>query len=184
VISSQVLSAFNSVITTTTLTLSGIQATAKMIPPELQPRSFRPYIASSISSPSFSSSFPTASPYSPNSDFPSPSTSSSRSRFSASFFAHNTRIALALAPCAAFLLDLGGAPVVAILTLGLMIAYIIDSLNFKSGAFFCVWASLIAAQIAFFFSSSLIFTFNSIPLGLLAAFLCAQTNFLIGACGT
>jgi len=159
-----------------------------MMPPEIQPRSFRPYIAASISSPSFaSSSFPSAPPYSPNqnpnrnSHFPSPSTSSSRSRFSASSFAHNSRIALALVPCAAFLLDLGGAPVVATLTLGLMIAYILDSLNFKSGAFFGVWASLIAAQVAFFFSSSLIFTFNSIPLGLLAALLCAQTNFLIGA---
>ncbi|KAJ6712905.1 NO EXINE FORMATION 1 [Salix purpurea] len=152
-----------------------------MIPPELQSRSFRPYIAASISSPSSSSSYPTASPYSPNSSFPSSSTSSSRSRFSASFFAHNTRIALALAPCAAFLLELGGAPVVTVLTLGLMIAYILDSVNFKSGAFFGVWASLITAQIAFYFSSSLIFTFNSIPLGLLAAFLCAQTNFLIGA---
>ncbi|KAJ6347104.1 hypothetical protein OIU76_003740 [Salix suchowensis] len=62
-----------------------------------------------------------------------------------------------------------------------MIAYILDSLNFKPGAFFGVWASLIAAQVAFFFSSSLILTFNSIPLGLLAALLCAQTNFLIGA---
>ena len=99
-----------------------------------------------------------------NSHILSPSTASSRSRFSASSFAHNTHIALALAPCAAFLLDLGGAPVVATLTLGLMITYILDSLNFKPGAFFGVWASLIAAQVAFFFSSSLILTFNSIPL--------------------
>lgn len=62
-----------------------------------------------------------------------------------------------------------------------MVAYILDSLNFKSGAFFGVWASLIAAQIAFFFSSSLVSAFNSVPLGLLAAFVCAQANFLIGA---
>lgn len=68
----------------------------------------------------------------------------------------------------------------ATLTLGLMIAYILDSLNFKSGSFFGVWFSLIAAQIAFFFSSSIFSTFNSIPLSLLAAFLCAETNFLIG----
>lgn len=67
------------------------------------------------------------------------------------------------------------------LILGLMLAYIIDSLNFKSGSFFGVWFSLIASQIAFFFSSSLFVTFNSIPLGLLAIFLCAHTNFLIGA---
>ncbi|KAJ6695122.1 NO EXINE FORMATION 1 [Salix koriyanagi] len=136
-----------------------------MMPPEIQSRSFRPYIAASISSPSFtSSSFPSTSPYPPltktpirNSHILSPSSASSRSRFSASSFAHNTRIALALAPCAAFLLDLGGAP---------------SRCNPNPRA---------NDRVAFFFSSSLILTFNSIPLGLLAALLCAQTNFLIGA---
>ncbi|KAJ9186163.1 hypothetical protein P3X46_005695 [Hevea brasiliensis] len=159
-----------------------------MISPEFQARPFRPYIASSASAPSFSS-FNNGRPYSPdpnpspNSHFHSPSSSSSassRSRFLPSSFAHSTRIAIALVPCAAFLLDLGGAPVVATLTLGLMVAYILDSLNLKSAAFFGVWLSLIAAQIAFFFSSSLITTFYSVPLGLLAAFLCAYANFLIG----
>ncbi|RVW71531.1 hypothetical protein CK203_047946 [Vitis vinifera] len=121
----------------------------KMMPPELQPRSYRQGLSASL-------------------DFlrlPSYTT---------------PKIAIALVPCAAFLLDLGGTPVVATLTLGLMIAYILDSLNFKSGSFFGVWFSLIAAQIAFFFSSSIFSTFNSIPLSLLAAFLCAETNFLIG----
>ncbi|GAV80798.1 hypothetical protein CFOL_v3_24258 [Cephalotus follicularis] len=155
-----------------------------MIPPELQTRSFRPYISSSMSAPSFSS-FNNGSPNSnPSPSFittsPSPSSSSSRS-LKHSRFSHNARLAIALAPCAAFLLDLGGSPVFATLTLGLMISYIIDSLNFKPGAFFGVWFTLIAAQIAFFFSSSLISTFNSVSLGLLAAFLCAETNFLIGA---
>lgn len=159
-----------------------------MIPPELQARPFRPYIASSASAPAFSSlnngrAYSPDSNPSPNSHFRSPSSSSSapsRSRFLPSSFAHNTRIAIALVPCAAFLLDLGGAPVVATLTLGLMVAYILDSLNLKSGAFFGVWFSLIAAQIAFFFSSSLITTFYSVPLGFLAALLCAFANFLIG----
>ncbi|KAJ0046957.1 hypothetical protein Pint_05593 [Pistacia integerrima] len=162
-----------------------------MLPPELNPRaSFRPYISASISAPSFSSSFDggsssSSSLYSnpnPNDSFTSNVTNRSlkNSRFSPTSFAHNGRIALALVPCGAFLLDLGGTPVVATLTLGLMISYIIDSLNFKSGAFFGVWSSLIAAQIAFFFSSSLFVTFNSIPLGIFALLLCAQTNFLIG----
>nr|ASU91613.1 no exine formation 1 [Tapiscia sinensis] len=157
-----------------------------MMPPELQPRSFHPHISSSVSAPSFSS-FNNGAPFSPdpnpNSNFNNAASSSrslKNSRFSPSSFAHNSRIAIALLPCAAFLLDLGGTPVVATLTLCLMIAYIIDSLNFKSGSFFGVWFSLIAAQIAFFFSSSLMLTFNSVPLGLLAAFLCAETNFLIG----
>ncbi|XVF02097.1 hypothetical protein REPUB_Repub04eG0147100 [Reevesia pubescens] len=165
-----------------------------MMPPELQPRSFRPYISSSISAPSFSSFNNASSSYSssepdpnPNSNFnsnlSSPSLSSrslKNSRFSPSSFVHNARLAIALVPCAAFLLDLGGTPVVATLTLGLMIAYIIDSLNFKSGAFFVVWFSLVASQIAFFFSASLYYSVNSAALYILAAFLCAETNFLIG----
>ncbi|CAN1858081.1 hypothetical protein LINPERHAP1_LOCUS42723 [Linum perenne] len=155
-----------------------------MISPELQPRSFRPYIASSLSAPSLSSN-DNGSSYSPDRAVSVtagaiPSSSASRSRFSPSSFSHNGRIAVALVPCAAFLLDLGGAPVVATLTLGLMLSYILDSLNLKSGAFFGVWLSLIASQVAFFFTASLVSAFNSIPLGLLASFLCAQADFLVG----
>ncbi|CAL1358924.1 unnamed protein product [Linum trigynum] len=61
-----------------------------------------------------------------------------------------------------------------------MLSYILDSLDLKSAAFFGVWLSLIASQIAFFFTSSLISALSSVPLGLLASFLCAQANFLIG----
>ncbi|XP_075504660.1 uncharacterized protein LOC142542106 isoform X1 [Primulina tabacum] len=163
-----------------------------MLPPELQPRSLRPYIYSSASAPSFptsSSSYnsdlnPNSSPgsnsyYAGSSSSRRASSSSSMSRFSSSFF-HNARIAVSLVPSATFLLDLGGAPVVAILLLGLMIAYILDSLNFKSGSFFTVWFSLIAAQIAFFFSSALYYSFSHVPLALLAAITCALANFLIG----
>ncbi|KAG6581973.1 hypothetical protein SDJN03_21975, partial [Cucurbita argyrosperma subsp. sororia] len=163
-----------------------------MIPPELQSRSYRPYISASTSAPSFSS-ISNGSPYDQNpsvfdrhaSSSSSSASSSSRSfknsRFTPSSFIYNSRIAIALVPSALFLLDLGGTPVIATLTLGLMISYILDSLNFKPGAFFGVWFSLIFSQIAFFFSSSLNLTFNSIPLTILAAFLCAETNFLIGA---
>lgn len=102
------------------------------------------------------------------------------SRFSPSSFIHNARIAVALVPSAAFLLDLGGAPVVGTIVVGLMVAYILDSLNFKPGSFFAVWFTLIAAQITFFFSSSLYYTFNYISIALLAALTCGLTNFLIG----
>ncbi|PIN17037.1 hypothetical protein CDL12_10307 [Handroanthus impetiginosus] len=165
-----------------------------MLPPELQPRAFRPYVAPSVSSPSFpttSSSYngdknpnpsPTSSFYYGGAASSSRRVSSStkNSRFAPSSFVHNARIAVALVPSAAFLLDLGGAPVVATLVIGLMVAYILDSLNFKSGSFFAVWFSLIAAQIAFFFSSSLYYTFNYVSLTVLAAFTCALANFLIG----
>ncbi|CAK9178796.1 unnamed protein product [Ilex paraguariensis] len=170
-----------------------------MLPPELQPRSFRPYISASISAPSFPTTVNNG--YSPERNpNPSPNSSSSSSsytgsnsrnssstrplknsrRFSPSSFLHNARIAVALVPCAAFLLDLGGTPVAATITLGLMIAYILDSLNSKSGSFFAVWFSLLSAQIAFFFSSSIFATFSSTALSLLASFTCALANFLIG----
>ncbi|XP_009768338.1 uncharacterized protein LOC107769077 [Nicotiana tabacum] len=156
-----------------------------MLPPELHPRTFRPYISASTSAPSLSTSFDGV--YSPERNPNGGSSSSSlnsrslrNSRFSPSAFVHNARIAVALVPCAAFLLDLGGTPVVATLTLGLMIAYILDSLNFKSGSFFAVWFSLIASQFAFFFSASLFGTFNSIILGLFAVSVCSLANFLIG----
>ncbi|KAK4780040.1 hypothetical protein SAY87_016146 [Trapa incisa] len=162
-----------------------------MMPPELQPRSFRPYISSSISAPSFSSlgnGSPSQNPSlgsgvfssGSSSGFPSSRSMKGPSRFSPTAFSHNARIAIALVPCAAFLLDLGGPPVVATLTLGLMVAYILDSLSIKSGSFFGVWFTILGAQITFFFSSSLINTFNSYTLVFLAAFLCAETNFLIG----
>ncbi|PSR84598.1 Rho GTPase-activating protein [Actinidia chinensis var. chinensis] len=159
-----------------------------MLPPELQPRFHRPNISTTMSAPSFPTTPDRTSPY-PTSAFSGgitpPSHSSSgrslkNSRFSPSSFSHNARIAVALVPCAAFLLDLGGTPVVAALTLGLMVAYILDSLSFKSGSFFAVWFSLLSAQIAFFFSSSLFSAFSSVPLSLLAALLCAMANFLIG----
>ncbi|XP_061989600.1 uncharacterized protein LOC133708162 [Rosa rugosa] len=154
-----------------------------MMPPELQPRLFRPYIstAASASSSLFSNGSPNPSPTDSRfSNGAAASRSLKNSRFTAAAFAHNARMAVALVPCAAFLLDLGGTPVVATLTLGLMISYIIDALNFKSGAFFGVWFSLVFSQIAFFFSSSLLTSFNSWILAGLAAFLCAETNFLIG----
>ncbi|EPS62676.1 hypothetical protein M569_12112, partial [Genlisea aurea] len=165
--------------------------------PELQPRAFRPYISPSASAPSF----PTSSSYSGNRS-PSPSSSSpyyagagggsgggdrqtgssmKNPRLSSSTFAHNNvRIAVALVPSAAFLLDLGGAPVISALVVGLMVAYVLDSLSFKFGSFFAVWFSLIAAQITFFFSSSLLYSLSHVSLGIFAMLTCALANFLIG----
>ncbi|KAI4962597.1 hypothetical protein ZWY2020_028771 [Hordeum vulgare] len=72
-----------------------------------------------------------------------------------SLASRNARVAAALAPAAAFLLDLGGAPVLAVLALGLAAAYALDALRLRQGAFFTVWAALLAADVAFFFSASL-----------------------------
>ncbi|XP_028786914.1 uncharacterized protein LOC114742862 isoform X1 [Neltuma alba] len=167
-----------------------------MLSPELLARSSRPYISTSTSAPSISISKIGSSYFSDPNPYPSPnlspssgfqaynddgsSRSAKNSRISPSVFAHNWRIAAALVPCAAFLLDLGGTPVVATLIVGLMFSYILDSLHFKPAAFFGVWFSLLLAQIAFFFCSPLILTFNSVALAVLTAFLCAETNFLIG----
>ncbi|CAN8236563.1 unnamed protein product [Cochlearia groenlandica] len=101
-----------------------------MLPPELQPRIFRPLISSSSSEPTLSSSSTHVSPGSSRNFIDRATTATSRSnnsRFSPSSFAYNQRIAIALFTCAAFLLDLGGAPVVATLTVGLLISYSVDS---------------------------------------------------------
>ncbi|CAD6256854.1 unnamed protein product [Miscanthus lutarioriparius] len=96
-------------------------------------------------------------------------------------FAHNTRLAAALVPAAAFLLDLGGLPVFAVLAIGLAAAYLLDALQLRQGAFFTVWAALLAADVAFFFSASLSSAAAaSLPLTVLALLLCAETSFLIG----
>ncbi|XP_042395729.1 uncharacterized protein LOC121986034 [Zingiber officinale] len=121
-------------------------------------------------SPSASSSSPSPSP--------SPSSSASKSRLiSSSAFSHNPRLALALVPAAAFLLDLGGAPVLTVLSVGLILAYLLDSLRLRTAAFFAVWTSLIASQLAFFFSASI---YYAPLLSGLALLLCADTTFLIG----
>ncbi|WOL00476.1 hypothetical protein Cni_G09189 [Canna indica] len=156
----------------------------------------RAFISSSMSAPSFptfsspssSSRSPSPSP-NPNPILrPSPSATSSSAAGSSSSisknrllsappFSHNARLALALVPAGAFLLDIGGAPVLTILSIGLLLAYLLDSLRLKSAAFFAVWASLIASQLAFFFSASI---YYAPLLSGLALLLCAQTTFLIG----
>nr|XP_043606021.1 uncharacterized protein LOC122578180 [Erigeron canadensis] len=147
-----------------------------MLPPDLQTRSYRPYISPSLSAPNFPTTFHNGHP-SPDRN---PNSNLKNSRLKTTSFGHNARVSIVLVPCGLFLLDLGGTPVAVALTLGLMIAYILDSLNFKTGSFFAVWFSLISAQIAFFFSSSLLTSFNSVILGLIACLVCALCNFLIG----
>ncbi|KAG1331622.1 hypothetical protein COCNU_02G015900 [Cocos nucifera] len=155
----------------------------------------RAFISSSASAPAFPtfSSPPAASNHrspspnptpirpSPSSTSSAPSASASKNRLhSPPSFAHNARVAPALASAAAFLLDLGGAPVLSVLAAGLLLAYLLDSFRLKSGAFFAVWFSLVAAQLAFFFSASLHSAISSLPLTALALLLCAETTFLVG----
>ncbi|BFG20014.1 hypothetical protein CerSpe_062880 [Prunus speciosa] len=63
------------------------------------------------------------------------------------------------------------------LNLGLMVSYIVNTLNSKYVAFFDVW--LIFSEISFFFSSSLLAIFTLFSLAVLAAFHCTETNLLI-----
>ncbi|VAI26762.1 unnamed protein product [Triticum turgidum subsp. durum] len=161
-------------------------------------------ISPSVSTPTFSSTRAPSSSPSPHHDrrnstsspkpllpFPPPASrphssgpaAGPRAAASASLpgFAHNARVAAALAPAAAFLLDLGGAPVLAVLAVGLAAAYALDALRLRQGAFFTVWAALLAADVAFFFSASLSSAAAaSLPLTVLALLLCAETSFLIG----
>ncbi|KAG9447285.1 hypothetical protein H6P81_013413 [Aristolochia fimbriata] len=124
-------------------------------------------------------SAPTFSSFATHNSHPS-SSSNPRISLSSASFSQNPRIAIALIPAGLFLLDLGGPVVAGTLTVGLMIAYILDSLRLKSAAFFGVWFSLIASQLAFFFTSTSFSLVHSSPLSVISVLLCAQHNFLIG----
>ncbi|KAL4191966.1 hypothetical protein AMTRI_Chr06g191580 [Amborella trichopoda] len=93
-------------------------------------------------------------------------------------FSRNTRISLALAPCALFLLDLGGIPVMLSLSLGLLLSYALDSFSLKTAAFFSLWVSLFVSLFSLLFSP----TFLNLPFSLivLAFALCAITVFILG----
>ncbi|KAG2576948.1 uncharacterized protein LOC120677545 [Panicum virgatum] len=133
----------------------------------------------STSSPKPLVSFPSSGAYRPRSSIGGAAAPASSA--SGAAFAHNARLAAALVPAAAFLLDLGGLPVFAVLAVGLAAAYLLDALQLRQGAFFTVWAALLAADVAFFFSASLSSAAAaSLPLTVLALLLCAETSFLIG----
>lgn len=102
-------------------------------------------------------------------------------RFSPSAsFAYNARIAIALGPCVALLVEMGGIPVMATLTIGLMVSYILDSLQLKQGAFFGIWSTLLISQLAFVLGGSTLSAIDSWPLYILAVLVCCEANFLIG----
>ncbi|KAK1272029.1 hypothetical protein QJS04_geneDACA020997 [Acorus gramineus] len=135
----------------------------------------RPFISASVSAPTF----PTFNGIgSSSADRLSSSASSA-----APNFLHNPRIALSLVPAAVFLLDLGGAAVSAVLSVGLLVSYLLDSLKTPAVVpFFAIWLSLIFSQLAFYASASpaLASAFSSVPLAALASFLSAETTFLVG----
>lgn len=102
-------------------------------------------------------------------------------RFTPNSFQYNGRVAAAMVPCAIFLLGIGGKPVLATLTVGLMVAYILDSLSLKQGAMFAVWGSLVATGLAMIFTGS---TFtassSSFVLYVMCLFVAFQFMFLVG----
>lgn len=63
-------------------------------------------------------------------------------RFAPNTFQYNGRIAAALLPCLAVAALLGGQPVLAIFSVGAMLAYIMDALTYREGALAAAWATL------------------------------------------
>lgn len=101
-------------------------------------------------------------------------------RFAPNAFQYNGRVAIAIVPCVVLLLGVGGKPVLATLTVGLMVSYILDSLQLKQGAMFGVWGSLFATGIAMVLSGSTFSASASFPLYFLALLVSFQLMFLIG----
>lgn len=101
-------------------------------------------------------------------------------RFSAGSFQYNVRVGIAMVPCIILLLGMGGKPVLGTLTVGLMISYILDAIHLKHGAFFGIWGSLFASQLALVLAGTNFFTVVSTPLYCLALLVSFQANFLVG----
>lgn len=101
-------------------------------------------------------------------------------RFAPNGFQYNGRVAIALVPCVILLLGVGGKPVLATLTVGLMVSYILDSLHLKQGAMFGIWGALFATGFAMILSGSTFSSSASITLHILAFFVSFQLMFLIG----
>ncbi|GLC46128.1 hypothetical protein PLESTB_001193000 [Pleodorina starrii] len=70
-------------------------------------------------------------------------------RFTPADFKYNGRVALALLPCLATVATIGGASVLSCLTVGAMVVYLMDALQYREGAFTCAWLTLAAADVAF-----------------------------------
>ncbi|BBM96840.1 hypothetical protein MPTK1_1g01090 [Marchantia polymorpha subsp. ruderalis] len=73
-------------------------------------------------------------------------------RFTPNSFQYNVRVAIGLVPSAILLLGVGGKPILGVLTVGLMISYILDSLQLRQGAFFGIWGTLLSTMLAWVLS--------------------------------
>lgn len=70
-------------------------------------------------------------------------------RFTPADFKYNGRVALALLPCLLTVAVVGGASVLSCLTVGAMVVYLMDALQYREGAFTCAWLTLACADVAF-----------------------------------
>ncbi|KXZ48748.1 hypothetical protein GPECTOR_25g332 [Gonium pectorale] len=105
------------------------------------------------------------------------------SRFAPGPFRYNGRVAAALLPCLLTVAVIGGTPVLACLTLGAMVVYLMDALGYREGAFSCIWVTLASAAVAF--AATLLSTSDA-PVGLQIGMLFAMTALcaLTGAWGS
>eukprot|EP00249_Psilotum_nudum_P022608 c28580_g1_i2 orf=3-3230(-) len=101
-------------------------------------------------------------------------------RFAAGTFQYNARVAVALVPCVVLILGMGGKPVLGTLTIGLMISYILDTLQLRHGAFFGIWGSIFASQLAFILGGVSFSTMLPQPLYWLTVLTSFEANFLVG----
>jgi hypothetical protein len=68
-------------------------------------------------------------------------------RFTPNSFLYNGRVAIALVPSLIVAAALGGKLVMGVLTVGCMVAYILDALQYREGSFTAVWSTLALADV-------------------------------------
>eukprot|EP00879_Flechtneria_rotunda_P012843 GHRR01013409.1.p1 GENE.GHRR01013409.1~~GHRR01013409.1.p1 ORF type:complete len:1004 (+),score=317.90 GHRR01013409.1:346-3357(+) len=83
-------------------------------------------------------------------------------RFAPGPFKYNGRVALALVPALLVTAGLGGRPVMGIFTIGTMLWYIMDTMQYREGAFTVGWGTLLLAQAGV--SLNILFTYVNRPI--------------------
>uniref|UniRef100_A0A7S0WJN6 Uncharacterized protein n=1 Tax=Pyramimonas obovata TaxID=1411642 RepID=A0A7S0WJN6_9CHLO len=105
-------------------------------------------------------------------------------QYSPNAFAYNGRVALALVPAVVYLIGAGGNISVYIITIGAMIAYLLDALRVREGALVAVWLTLLVVNFGLLFSGDIFNGIRPWSQALLLYATAGEVFFLFGLWGT
>ena len=105
-------------------------------------------------------------------------------QYSPNAFAYNGRVALALVPAVMYLIGAGGNVSVYIITIGSMIAYLLDALRVREGALVAVWLTLLVVYFGLLFAGDIFNGIRPFSQSFLLYAIAGEVFFLVGLWGT